>query len=145
MQLHLERTINRNRDAIWALFDDPDGKQLWQPTLRESTLLEGKFGQVGSVTRLRFAEVGPAAEMVETITALAAPELFAATYATPLATNHVTNRFLALAGDQTRWVLTCEITFKGWARLVKKMAVPMIEERLRADMARFQAVAENRP
>lgn len=137
-----ERTINRNRDAIWALFDDPNGKYLWQPTLREATLLQGDFGEVGSMTRLRFAEVGPAAEMVETITAIAAPELFAATYATSLATNHVTNRFLVLDSDQTQWVLTCELSFKGWARLVKKMALPMIEERLGADMARFQAVAE---
>ena len=142
MQLQLERTINCNRDTLWALFDNPDGKYLWHPTLRESTLLQGNFGKVGAVTRLRFAEVGPAAEMVETITAIAAPELFAATYATSLATNQVTNRFLALDSDQTQWVLTCELSFKGWARLVKKMALPMIEERLRADMARFQTVAE---
>lgn len=144
MHLRFEQLIYRSRDAIWALFDDPQGKQLWQPTLREAKLVKGNFGEVGAVTRLRYNETGPAAEMVETITAIEPPALFAATYDTPLALNRVTNRFLGVDEEQTRWVMECEFRLKGFAIAMTGFAVPMVEQRLRADMARFKAVAEGR-
>jgi len=67
MKFQYEAVINRSRDEVWKLFDNPDNMKKWQPTLKKFEPQSGKPGQVGAVSKLTYEENGRAIVLIETI------------------------------------------------------------------------------
>ncbi|MCA9893748.1 MAG: SRPBCC family protein [Anaerolineae bacterium] len=143
MRYSCEITIDRPRDEVIALFEDPENMKHWQPTLKSFEPISGQPGKVGSKSRLVYDMNGRDMVMTETITQQNFPESFSAVYDADNVHNVMDNHFYA-EDDKTRWVATSEFRFSGWMRL---MALIMREGSFKKEsmenMQRFKSFAES--
>ena len=114
MRYTLQIDIDRPRDAVVALFDDPANLSQWQPGFIRMEPIDGEPGQPGARTRLVYRHGKGEMEMVETITERELPERFSGTYENDMAYNTMVNRFEALDTNRTRWTSEIEFTARTW-------------------------------
>ena len=142
MRYTCEITIDRPRDQVIALFEDPANMKQWHPTLKAFESISGEPGAVGSQSRLVYDTNGREMVMTETITTQNFPDSFSAVYDAGNVHNIMDNHFYE-EGDKTRWVTTSEFQFSGWMRL---MALIMREASFKKEtltnMERFKTFAE---
>ncbi len=144
MKISHELIINRKRDEVWRIFDNPANMKIWQPTLKKFEHQSGRQGYVGAVSRLVYEENGREIIMTETITYRSEPDGFSGEYATKQATNKVSNQFIKLEGNKTRWVMACEFIFNGVLfKLISPFIKGTIRKRIVNDMNRFKQLAES--
>lgn len=143
MRYSCEIIIDRPRDEVIALFEDPENMKHWQPTLKSFEPISGQPGKAGSKSRLVYDMNGRDMVMTETITQQNFPESFSAVYDAVNVHNVMDNHFYA-EDDKTRWVATSEFRFSGWMRL---MALIMREGSFKKEsmenMQRFKTFAES--
>lgn len=143
MRYTCEITIDRPRDQVVALFEDPANMKQWHPTLKSFEPISGQPGEVGSQSRLVYDMNGREMVMTETITKQAFPDSFSAVYDTGNVHNVMDNHFYA-EGDKTRWVTTSEFQFSGWMRLMALfMREASFKKETLATMERFKTFAES--
>jgi uncharacterized protein YndB with AHSA1/START domain len=136
--------INRSREAVWRVFDDPDNMPKWQPTLKAFEHQRGERGQPGAVSKLIYEEKGRTIELTETITQRAYPNEFSGSYTSSHATNYITNRFIPLGDGVTRWEMDCEFNFHSFFfRVLSPLMKGMIVRRVVKDMEQFKQLAES--
>lgn len=145
MKYALDIDIDRPRDEVVALFDDPDNLKHWQPGFLSFEPLAGTPGEPGAQSRLRYTMGKGELEMVETITERALPERFAGTYAAKGVENSVVNRFEELdGGARTRWHLESDFRFTTLSmKLMAKLMPGAFQKQSREFMERFKAFAES--
>ncbi len=105
--------INAPLDLVLELFDDPDNLPKWQRGFVSWTLREGEQGQVGAIADVVFENKGRRIDMTEEVTARNLPEQFDGLYRWGKNHNTVTNRFIAIDDDTTRWEATCAYTLNS--------------------------------
>jgi len=137
-----EIVIEKGREEVWRLFDDPDNMKHWQPTLQSFTPVSGDPGQPGAVSKLLYVENGRNIELVETILSRTHPEEFTGTYANPMVLNTIRNTFVAIGPNQTRWVMEGEFEFKGLLKLFGWTMRGALRRRVGEDCERFKRFAE---
>jgi hypothetical protein len=145
MNFKHEVVINRSRDEVWKLFDNPDNMKKWQPTLKKFEPLSGKPGQVGAVSKLTHEENGREIVLIETISNRNEPNEFSGTYSNPMATNSIKNHFIALESNRTKWVIDCGFIFHGFWKLLGLFMKGAIRKRTAQDADRFKQMAESEP
>ncbi|MFN0276860.1 MAG: SRPBCC family protein [Chitinophagales bacterium] len=114
MKYTSEIEINKPRETVVALFDNPDNMKEWMPGLISFEALSGTPGQKGAKSKLKFDMNGRKIEMIETITVRNLPDEFSGTYEAKGVWNSVSNRFIALSADKTKWVIENEFKFSGF-------------------------------
>ncbi len=125
MRLAYDTHLPRPRADVVALFRDPSLRPRWQPGLVVIRPLAGTPGEAGARSEL-VCSLGPRrVVMIETVTACAPPEHFAADYAVEGVANRVTHRFTP-AGNGTRWELTSEFTLPPVMGLVAPWLLPIL-------------------
>lgn len=144
MKFAHEIVINKSRDDVWKLFDDPDNMKHWQPTLQSFTPVSGTPGQPGAVSKLVYLENGRVVELVETIISRNQPDEFSGTYDNPMVMNTIRNTFVATTPDSTRWVMEGEFQLKGLLKLLGFMMGGAMRKRVAEDCDRFKKFAESR-
>ncbi len=142
MKFNYEVAINRSRDEVWKLFDNPDNMKKWQPALKKFEPQSGKPGQVGAVSKLTYEENGREIVLIETISSRNEPNEFSGTYTNPMATNSIKNEFAALEANRTKWVMDCEFIFHGFWKLLGPLMKGAIKKRTVQDVNRFKQMAE---
>jgi hypothetical protein len=142
MNFKYEVVINRSREDVWKLFDNPDNMKKWQPTLKRFEPQSGTPGQVGAVSKLTYEENGRAIVLIETITSRNEPNEFSGTYSNPMAINSIKNHFIALDAKRTNWVMDCEFKFHGFWKLLGPLMKGAIKKRTAQDVNRFKQMAE---
>jgi uncharacterized protein YndB with AHSA1/START domain len=142
MRLTIDTLLERPREVVWRVFDDPENLPKWQPSLRRIERQKGSPGQVGAVSRLFFSGDGHDLKLTETVTGRREPEEFLASYDSGHTHNTVHHRFIDLGDGRTRWLVEAEFQFKGFLRLASLALQGTIEKRLRGDVARFKALVE---
>jgi uncharacterized membrane protein len=144
LKVNHEIVINRSREEVWRIFDNPENMLRWQPTLQSFVPHSGQPGQIGAVSKLTYKENGRQVILTETITGRREPEEFAGDYSTGVATNHIKNRFIRLDDNKTRWVVESDVSFHG---VLWKLAALFLKERIWKrcieDMNRFKQLAES--
>lgn len=142
MKLTSERIIQASREAVWQAFDNPDNMKKWQPTLRQFEHQSGEPGQPGAVSKLTYDENGRTVTLIETVTERNMPDSFSGTYDHSTVFNAITNRFEALDGNRTLWIMETDCRFKGVFRLMAPFVKGSIQKRSDEDMDRFVAMVE---
>jgi hypothetical protein len=145
MKFTYEIVINRSRNDVWKLFDNPDNMKKWQPTLKKFEPQSGVPGQVGAVSKLTYEERGREIVLMETITSRNEPNEFSGTYSNPMALNSIKNYFIALEANRTKWVMDCEFKFHGFWKLLGPLMKGAIKKRTAQDINRFKQMAESEP
>lgn len=143
MQYTSEVIIDRPRQKVIELFDNPDTLHEWMPGLQEFEHVSGEPGQTGARSRLVFDRDGRTIEMVETIVTRDLPDTFVTTYETNGVWNRVANHFHEPQPGQTRWVAEHEFKFSGFMRVIGFIFRGSFPKQSQQDMERFKAYAES--
>jgi uncharacterized protein YndB with AHSA1/START domain len=143
MKFTLELTLHRSQEEIWRAFDNPENIKIWQRTLVSYETVSGEQGQVGSVSKLTYAEGKGEFVLMEKVTCRAEPERFDVVYENNFADNSVKNTFIATSENETLWKMEVEYKFKT---LLMKIVGPFVKKnfvkRSERDMVRFQEFVE---
>lgn len=142
MNFTTQVVIELPRQRVIELVSDPDNLTEWQPGIKSVELIEGERNTVGAKSRVVFDFRGVRLEMLETITAYAPPDMFAARYEARGVRNLVENRFFADGPAKTRWVLSNHFTFSGLMSFVSPFVLDSVPQQNRDAMQRFKTFAE---
>ncbi len=130
------------RDEVVRLFDSTDNLYKWQRGLLSFEPISGAPGQPGAKSKLKFQMGKRQIEMIETITARNLPEQFDGTYEAPGIFNIISNRFVVLGSNQTRWESENEFQFRGMMRLMGFLMKGAFPKQSLKYMEDFKAFAE---
>lgn len=137
-----EIEINLPINRVVALFDDPENLKHWQPGLQSFEHVSGTPGQPGAKSRLKFKMGKREIEMIETITRRNLPEEFAGTYDAKGVHNIVSNRFIPLGENKTKWVTDNEFQFSGFMKLMGWFMPGAFKKQSQKYLEQFKAFAE---
>ncbi len=108
-----EVEINFPRDRVLELLDNPDNMKHWQPGLISYEILSETPGSTGSKMKLRYKMGKREIEMIETMTNKDLPAQYDLTYQTRGVFNRVSNRFVTIPDQKTKWIAENEFKFSG--------------------------------
>ena len=104
MKYTTEVEINKPIDRVVELFDNPGNLKEWMDGLQSFQHLSGTPGQPGAKSLLKFKMGKREIEMIETINVRNLPHEFSGTYEAKGVYNVVTNRFVPLAENRTKYI-----------------------------------------
>lgn len=146
MQYTCEIIIDRPRDRVVAVFDDPDAISKWQPTFVRMEPVSGEPGTPGAQTRLIHHENGREMVMLETIETRNLPDEMSLVFemrGLMGVWNRVHNRFEAVAADKTRWVMESEFKFRGLMALMAPFMRGAFPKQTQQSMQLFKDYVES--
>lgn len=136
--------IERSRDRVVALFDDPNNLAKWQTGLVSMTHLSGTPGQKGAKSRLIYRMGSRTIEMIETIEDNALPNRFIATYEAEGMWNRNESHFEETDDGNTEWLMLCEFQPSSlFLRLLATFLPGTFKKQTRLNMDAFRDFAEN--
>lgn len=109
--LHVD--LELPRDRVIELFDDVDNLYKWQTGLQSFEHLSGEPGQPGARSKLLFKAGKRQIELIEVITERNLPESFNGHYEWSGGKNTLTNTFIELSPERTRWESTTDYHLKS--------------------------------
>ena len=110
MKYTCEVTIDKPREEVVKLFDNPDNMKYWQKGFISFEHIAGEQGKPGAESKLKYKMGKREIEMIETITFRDLPDEFHGNYQTKGVTNIQKNYFHE-EGDKTKWVSEAEFKF----------------------------------
>jgi hypothetical protein len=113
-----EIEINLPLTKVIELFDNPENMKHWQPGLQSFEPISGTPGQTGAKSRLKYQMGKRNIEMIETITKRNLPDEFSGTYEAKGVFNIISNKFIPLGPNKTKWVADNEFQFSGFMKLM---------------------------
>lgn len=137
-----EIEINLPVNRVVELFDDPKNLKEWMPGLQSFEHVSGTPGQPGAKSRLKFKMGNRDMEMVETITRRNLPEEFAGTYETKGVYNIVSNKFIPVGSNKTKYVTDNEFQFNGFMKLMGWLMPGMFKKQSQKYLEQFKTFAE---
>lgn len=141
MRYVCEVTIEKPRDEVLELFDNPDNLYKWQKNLRKYEIIEGEPHVDGVKSRFTYDENGKTVVMIETIEKFNYPDEMIAIYEA----DNMWNRCINTLIDQenhTIWRLDSEFQGKGFMKLLCIVGKRMFVKQTMKDMNNFKAFAE---
>ena len=144
MKFRNEIVIDADQRTVWAVFDNPDNMQAWQPTLESFTRKSGEDGQPGAVALLVYDENGRKVKLIETITERREPHFMAGTYESDIGNALIVSHFEDIGEGRTRWVMYGNHSFKGIFRFLGIFFASSVRKRNEELMNNFTLFAETR-
>ncbi len=143
MKYKVDIEIDLPRDEVIKLFDSSDNCFKWQEGLQSFDPISGEPGQPGATARLVFQMGKRTIEMIETITSRNLPDEFSGTYDAEGVHNVVSNRFIELGPNKTKWESENEFHFSGFMRLIGFFMKSAFPKQSLKYMQDFKAFAED--
>ncbi len=142
MKLTYEQVIDASLATVWAAFNDSSNKGRWQQNFASYTHTSGDPGQPGAISELVFSENGKMLVIIETIAELREPVFLSANYESRYASTIIVNHFESIDENTTSWTSWCNITFKGFMKIMALFIAGTIRKRTEDDMHRFKLLVE---
>ena len=144
MKYQLELEIDRPREAVVALFLDPENLTLWQPDMvRCEQIGGGDPAAVGARLKQIHRMGRQQVEMIRTVTRNECPDAFGVTFQTDSIWNLIESRFLDIDGKRTKWQVDAEFRCSGvFLKLMMLISPGMFRRQTLKFMQRFKAFAE---
>ncbi len=117
MHYTCEISIDKPRDEVIKLFDNPENMKYWQKGLISFEHVSGEPGKNGAESLLRYKMGKRDLEMIETITFNGFPEELHSNYQTKGVTNFQKNSFKEENG-KTKWISENEFRFSGFMKVM---------------------------
>lgn len=143
MKYTVDIEIDRPREEVAALIDDPENLPKWQRGLLSIEPLEGAPREVGSTSQLTFRMGKRTMEMKETILVHDLPDEFSCTYDAKGVHNVVRNRFFEVGPGKTRWESENEFQFRGLMKILGVLMKGAFPKQSLKYMKDFKAFAED--
>ena len=142
MKHRAELVIDAPREFVFRLFDDPQQRRNWQPTLESIEQRSGSPGRPGAVAEFVYAENGRRLVMQETVMERREPDFIAVNYTSSFGSTQVVNTFEALDDERTKICVWCNFRFRGAMKLKSLFTGRSIRRRTDTDLERFKLFAE---
>lgn len=110
-------TINKPKNEVIELFQDPEHLKDWQPGFVSMEHISGTPGEDGAKSKLKYKAGKRDIEMTETILKNGLPDTFDSVYETKNVYNIQHNRFEAIDDNTTQWISDSEFRFSGIMKL----------------------------
>lgn len=138
-----EVIIDKPRDEVIALLEDPKNMVHWMPGLKSYDFLSGEPGAVGSKMVQRFDMGKRQIEMVETILVSDFPETWSAEYDSGHGRMMIHNTFTEMPGGRTHWrgdnEFICDAFFM---KIMSRLMPGMFRKESQKYLNSFKAFAE---
>lgn len=115
MQYTKKIIIDLPLDKTVALMDNLQNLKKWQKGLKEAKVIQGKFGEKGAKTELKYDFGKRKMTLIETILETDMPHSLVAEYTTKNVYNIQRNTFEATQDGKTIWISESEFKFEGFA------------------------------
>lgn len=148
MHYKQEIVIAQPVDRVVELFDSPENMMKWFPDLTSFEHLSGEPGRPGAKSKMIFNTKRSKFELIETITLNNLPDEFSGTYDTvgKGIFNTMTNRFVSLSTNSTRYETEIDYTFTGFTwKLMSRFMGPLFRRQSFKVMKLFKEFAESQP
>ena len=137
-------TINKPRQQVVDLWQDPENLKHWQDGFVDFKHLEGDPGHIGAVSRMRYKIRNRDLELIETIQHIDLPNEMTAMYESKPMNNTMRNTFTMVNDTITRW--DAEIHYTEMNGFVVKMMAAlfpgMFKKQAQKWFDQFKAFAE---
>lgn len=145
MQINGSIIINKPRNLVVSLFEDPKNLAEYQDGFIRKELLSGGEGQDGSKAKMHYKQGKRAMVLTETVLRNMLPDSFEAHYHHKHMDNTMKSTFVALSEQQTRYDYQVHYTRISWLlpKLIALIYPGMFRKQVEKWMKQFKAFAEN--
>jgi ribosome-associated toxin RatA of RatAB toxin-antitoxin module len=133
--------IDKDRDTVLKLIQDPDHFKDWMDGLTEYKILEKGENDIGTITELSFANKGRVSHMIERVESKDLPNEIVTSYEAGKVYNRCYNRFFEEDG-QTRYEMETVFKFGFFTTLFIWMFKGMFSRQTESGMLSFKRFVE---
>jgi len=142
MRYTCEVTIDKPREEVQALFDNPENMLIWQPTLKKYEVVEGNKHEDGVKSKFTYDQNGKEVILYETVEKFNYPDQMIAIYEADKMWNRCVNDLIDL-GDKTIWRIDSEFIGSGFMKVVCFLGKSMFVKQTMKDLNAFKVFAES--
>jgi len=143
MQYTNDIVINIPLKKVILLFENPENMSKWQPELISFEHISGEPGKEDAKSRLKYKMGKREIEMIETITKNNLPVQFDGTYVAKGVFNEISNRFIAVSENKTKWISHNIFKFSGFMKIIGILMPGSFSKQSCRYMEQFKEFAEN--
>ncbi|MEQ8627549.1 SRPBCC family protein [Ekhidna sp.] len=145
MKYTCEVVVDKPRDEVIKVFDNPDNMKYWQKGFESFEHVSGEPGKPGAESIIKYDFGNRKMELIETITFRQLPDEFHGNYTTKGVVNIQKNYFKE-EGGKTKWISEAEFKFSGFMKIMAFfMGKKPFKKQTQAFMEDFKAFAEGNP
>jgi hypothetical protein len=138
-----EIEINTNIDTVIALFDNPYNMQKYMEGIESYKVVEGNIREVGAKAEMTVLMGEKKIIMIEEIITNNLPEEKKVTYTADAVYNIVTNKFIKVSENKTKFINEQEFEFKGFMKIIGFFMPSAFKKQSRVYLKDFKEFAEN--
>ncbi len=138
-----EIVINANIDTVIALFDNPYNMQKYMEGIESYKIVEGNIREVGAKAEMTVLMGEKKIIMIEEIITNNLPEHKKVTYTADAVINIVTNKFIKVSENKTKFINEQEFEFKGYMKIIGFFMPSAFNKQSRVYLKDFKEFAEN--
>tara|TARA_X000001036_G_scaffold372886_1_gene360528 strand:+ start:61 stop:570 length:510 start_codon:yes stop_codon:yes gene_type:complete len=138
-----EIEINTNIDTVIALFDNPYNMQEYMEGIESYKVVEGNIREVGAKAEMTVLMGEKKIIMIEEIITNNLPEQKKVTYTADAVYNIVTNKFIKVSENKTKFINEQEFEFKGFMKIIGFFMPSAFKKQSRVYLKDFKKFAEN--
>ena len=138
-----EIEINTNIDTVIALFDNPYNMQKYMEGIESYKVVEGNIREVGAKAEMTVLMGEKKIIMIEEIITNNLPEEKKVTYTADGVYNIVTNKFIKVSENKTKFINEQEFEFKGFMKIMGFFMPSAFKKQSRVYLQDFKEFAEN--
>ncbi|MEJ2006053.1 MAG: SRPBCC family protein [Cyclobacteriaceae bacterium] len=143
MKLISSVEINKNRQSVWNLLNDPSLFPQWQKGYESTVQLSGSPGEEGARAQHVFNESGKKFTFTEEVLESQEPEKILVTLDSDVMTYRIETTLEEL-GEQTRVTMTAQTTMKAFSfKILSPFLSKSFQKRQDEDLRRFKELAES--
>ena len=139
-----EIEINTNIDTVIALFDNPYNMQKYMQGIESYNVVEGNIREVGAKAEMTVLMGEKKIIMTEEIITNNLPEQKKVTYTADAVYNIVTNKFIKVSENKTKFINEQEFEFKGFMKIIGFFMPSAFKKQSRVYLKDFKEFAENK-
>lgn len=144
MKYTVEININKPIDEVVKLFENSDNSFKWMQGLQSIEPLSGEPGAIGSKSVYKFKIDKRVIEMTETILENKLPEVLTTSYEAKGVYNVVSNGFVKVNEQTTKYISKQEFQFKGFMKIIGFLMPGSFKKQSMAYLKAFKQFAENK-
>ena len=138
-----EIEINTNIDTVIALFDNPYNMQEYMEGIESYKVVDGNIREVGAKAEMTVLMGEKKIIMIEEIITNNLPEQKKVTYTADAVYNIVTNKFIKVSENKTKFINEQEFEFKGFMKIIGFFMPSAFKKQSRVYLKDFKKFAEN--
>jgi len=139
-----EIEINTNIDTVIALFDNPYNMQKYMDGIESYKIVEGNIREVGAKAEMIVLMGEKKIIMIEEIITNNLPEEKKVTYTADAVYNIVTNKFIKVSENKTKFINEQEFEFKGFMKIIGFFMPSAFKKQSRIYLQDFKEYVESK-